>query len=98
MDELTNAFRKSPIAVSIFTLYLIGWTAPILMEISFASTQNEPQVKNNHPPFTGFLILSILYLLIMLTIGFVNQKKNIYLNLSAYIGISLIIFSAIYNG
>ena len=98
MDELNNAFRKNPIAISIFTLYLIGWTTPILIEILFASAKNEPQVKNNHPSFTGFLILSILYLLIMLTIGFTNQKKNIYLKLSGYIGISLIIFTAIYNG
>jgi len=97
MDKLNNAFRRNPIALSTFALYLLGWISPILMEIFFESAKYEPQVKHHHSPFSGFLILSILYLIIMLTIGFVNQKKNIYLKLSGYIGISLIIFTAIYN-
>jgi membrane-associated HD superfamily phosphohydrolase len=97
MDELTTAFRKNPIAWSIFTLYLIGWISPILVEIFFAPAKNQSQLKNYHPPFIGFLTISILYLLIMLIIGFVNKKNNIYLKISGYIGISLIIFAAIYN-
>lgn len=98
MDELTTAYRKYPIASVIFALYLIGWISPVLIEVFFASTKNESQLKNNHPPFAGFLILSILYLLITLIIGFVAKRNNFYLKLSGYIGISLIIFSAIYNG
>lgn len=97
MDELTLAFRKYPIASVIFALYLIGWISPILIEVFFASTKNKLELKNTHSPFTGFLILSIFYWLVTLIIGFVVKKNNFYLKLSGYIGISLIIFTAIYN-
>lgn len=97
MDELSTAFRKNPIVSVIFALYLIGWISPILMEILFAPAKNETQLKNHHSPFTGFLIGSMLYLLTMVVLGFLNKKGNIYLKLSGYIGISLIIFAAIYN-
>jgi uncharacterized membrane protein len=97
MDELATAFRKYPIASVIFTLYLIGWISPVLIEVFFASTKNHSKTKVNHPPFTGFLTLSISYLLVMLIIGFVAKRNNFYLKLSGYIGISLIIFTAIYN-
>ncbi|WP_426328321.1 hypothetical protein [Pedobacter sp. R-06] len=98
MNELTTIFRKYPIASIIFVLYLIGWISPVLIEVFFASTKNESQLKNNHPPFTGYLALSMLYLLTMVVLGFLNKKGNIYLKLSGYIGVSLIIFAAINNG
>ena len=97
MDEFSTAFRKNPIASVIFALYLIGWISPILMKILFAPAKNETQLKNHHPPFTGLLIGSMLYLLTMVVLGFL-KKGNIYLKLSGYIGISLIIFAAIYIG
>jgi len=97
MEELSTAFRKNPIASVIFALYLIGWISPILMEILFSQAKNETLLKNHHSLFTGFLIGSMLYLLTMVVSGFLNKKGNIYLKLSGYIGISLIIFAAIYN-
>ncbi|KIA93370.1 hypothetical protein OC25_13110 [Pedobacter kyungheensis] len=64
----------------------------------FTSAIQHDHTKNHHPPFGGFLILSILYLLFASTLGFLGKKDNIYLKLSGYIGFSLIIFIAIYNG
>ncbi len=97
MDELAAVFRKYPIASVIFALYLIGWISPALIEVFFTSTKNESQFKNHHSPFTGFLTLSIFYLSVTLIIGFATKRHNFYLKLSGYIGISLIIFIAIYN-
>ncbi|WP_431292325.1 hypothetical protein [Pedobacter sp. P26] len=97
MDELSTAFRKNPIVSVIFALYLIGWISPILMEILFSPAKNETLLKNHHSLFTRFLIGSMLYLLTMVVLGFLNKKGNIYLKISGYIGISLIIFAAIYN-
>jgi hypothetical protein len=98
MEEINDAFKKNPIAWTIFTCYCIGWISPILITIFFAApTENLQYKKDHHSPFTGFLILSIFYLLMMLTLVFLSRKSNIYLKLSSYIGISLIIFSAIYN-
>jgi hypothetical protein len=98
MHEINEAFKKNPIARTIFAFYLIGWIFPFLMEVFFASAKKASQFKNHHPPFAGFLTLSIFYLLIILIIGFAAKRNNFYLKLSGYIGISLIIFSVIYNG
>jgi hypothetical protein len=97
MDEINEAFKKNFMAWTIFTFYLIGWIFPLLMEIFFAPTKNESHLKNHHSPFVGFLTLSIFYLLTTLTLGFIGNKNKIHLKLSGYIGISLIIFAAIYN-
>jgi hypothetical protein len=98
MDEINEAFKKNPIAWMVFTCYCIGWISPILINIFFsAPTENLQYRKDHYSPFAGFLILSILYLLLTLTLGFVGKKNNIYLRLSGYVGISLIIFAAIYN-
>jgi hypothetical protein len=99
MNELSNAFKKNPIAWSIFTLYLAGWFMPVLINVFFTSSApHQVHTKDHHSSFSGFLILSIFYLLLTLTMGFLTKKNNIYLKLSGYIGISLIIFVAIYNG
>jgi len=98
MNELSNALKKHPISWSIFTLYLVGWLIPLLLKVFFTSAMQHDQTKDHHSPFGGFLILSILYLLSTLTLGFLDKNNNIYLKLSGYIGLSLIIFIAIYNG
>jgi len=98
MDEINDAFKKNPIAWTIFICYCAGWISPALITIFFAApTENLQYKKGLHSPFTAFLTLSIFYLLMMLTLGFTGNKNKVYLKLSGYIGISLIIFSAIYN-
>ncbi|WP_293306322.1 hypothetical protein [Pedobacter sp. UBA5917] len=98
MEETNEAFKKNPIAWTIFICYCTGWILPVVIEIFFSVPLNHLDQKHNrHSPFTGFLILSFLYLLIMLILGFIFKKNNIYLKLSGYIGISLIIFTAVYS-
>lgn len=99
MEERSDTFKKNPIAWTIFAVYIIGWLIPILISIFFTSSaKNQYPHKGQHSPFTGFLTISICYLLFMLTMAFFTKKGNIYLELSGYIGFSLIIFIAIYNG
>ena len=98
MEEINDAFKKNPITWTIFICYCVGWISPVLITIFFAApTENLQYKKDIHSPFTGFLTLSIFYLLMMLTLGFTGNKNKVYLKISGYIGISLIIFSAIYN-
>ncbi|GGG95021.1 hypothetical protein [Pedobacter zeae] len=98
MNKFTNGLKKHPVLWTIFTFYFVGWLVPLLIEVFFTPIPQHDSTKGHHSPFGGFLILSIFYLLFTLTLGFTGKNNNIYLKLSGYIGFSLIIFIAIYNG
>lgn len=99
MDEFNEAFKKHPITWTIFIIYTIGWALPLTINVFFAkSMENLPHQKDHHSPIIGLLTLSILYFLVNLTLGFIGGKNNVYLKFSGYIGISMILFTAIYNG
>lgn len=99
VDEFNEAFKKHPITWTIFIIYTIGWALPLTINVFFAkSMENLPHQKDHHSPIIGLLTLSVLYFLVNLTLGFIGEKNNVYLKFSGYIGISMILFTSIYNG
>lgn len=99
MEEFCKAFKKHPIAWTIFIIFIVGWFLPLASIIFFDAPSEKPaHQKSHHAPIVGLFTLSIFYFLVNLTLGFISKKDTIYLKLSAYIGISLIILIAISNG
>ncbi len=97
MEEFCKAFKKHPIVWTIFIIFIAGWSLPLAS--IFFDTQSEKRThqKGQHSPIIGLFTFSLFYFLINLTLGFLGKKNNIYLKLSAYIGISLILFMTISN-
>lgn len=97
MEEFFKAFKKHPIAWTIFIIFIVGWALASIIFFDAASEKPAHQ-KGQHSPTMGLFILSVFYFFVNLTLGFTGKRNNIYLKLSAYIGISLILFIAIFNG
>ena len=76
MEEINDAFKKNPIAWTIFTCYCIGWISPILITIFFAAPTENLQYKKR-PSFSFYRILNTFNLLFIndVNIGFFEQEK-----------------------
>ncbi|MFC1226250.1 hypothetical protein ACFE6N_20775 [Pedobacter sp. BG31] len=99
MEEFCKTFKKHPIAWTLFIIFVVGWLLPLVGMI-FLDPPSEKFTyqKGQHNPTVGLFTVSVFYFLINLTLGFIGKKNNIYLKLSAYIGISSALFMAISNG